>query len=626
MHYARWKYFVIAIVLFICGLYALPNLYPDEPAVQITSSSAGTELSQSVLDQSQSLLDSAGIAYHDSSFADNSALLRLDNSVDQLKAQEVLRQKLGDDYVVALNLAQTTPAWLTKIGAKPMKLGLDLRGGVRFVLEVDMDKALATRLETASRDVRQNLREADITVAGLKQETQGLLLHFADTTTRDKAKNALLSSMGNQFTLQSTMDDQGAALSMTYNDATINEINEYAVNQNLTTMRNRIAELGVSEALVQSQGSNRIVIELPGVQDTAQAKRVLGRTANLEFRMVAENADSYTGGIPPAGTEAFPFETLDGPLMLLNRQAIVTGDKVTNAQTGIDADSGQPEVNITLDTAGGKLMQNATASAVGKQMAVLFIENKQKVTYETDPKTGEVTEVRTPYAETKIINRANIQAVLGSSFRITGLDSSAEASELALLLRSGALAAPMYFVEERTIGPSLGQENIDKGLFSTQVGYLLVFIFMIIFYRMFGVIANIALAINLIIIVAVMSLMGSSLTLPGIAGIVLTIGMAVDANVLIFERIREELEAGTKAKSAIVSGFDRAFSSIFDANITTLLVAFILFAIGSGPIKGFAITLAIGIISSLFTAIMVTRALVQIFYGKRKNIKRLSIG
>ena len=393
----------------------------------------------------------------------------------------------------------------------------------------------------------------------------------------------------------------------------------------MTTLRNRIAELGVTEALVQSQGASRIVVELPGVQDTAEAKRVLGRTANLEFRMVAEGSENYTGGIPPAGTEAFPFETLDGPPVLLERQAIVTGDKVTNAQTGVD-ESGMPEVSITLDSAGGKLMQNATRTAVGKQMAVLFIENKQRLTYEEDATTGKTTEVRTPYAEIKVINRANIQAVLGSSFRITGLDSSAEAAELALLLRSGALAAPMYFVEERTIGPSLGQENIDKGLFSTQVGYLLVFAFMIIFYRLFGIIANIALAINVVIIISIMSILGSSLTLPGIAGIVLTIGMAVDANVLIFERIREELANGVRPKSAITAGFDRAFSSIFDANITTLLVAFILFAIGTGPIKGFAITLAIGIISSLFTAILVTRALVQIAYGKRKSIKRLSIG
>jgi preprotein translocase subunit SecD len=593
--------------------------------VQITSAAAGTQLSEGILTQSQSLLEEAGLNNHDGTFEGNSALVRLDSPVDQLKAQEVLRQNLGEDYVVALNLAQTTPQWLRDIGAKPMKLGLDLRGGVRFVLEVDMDKALEQRLTSASRDMRRELRSERIAVKGIKTEERSVVLHFADTDTRNRAQNVLQGSMGNMFSLQSSIDAQGPALILAYNDATLDEINSYAVNQNLTTLRNRIAELGVTEALVQSQGASRIVVELPGVQDTAEAKRVLGRTANLEFRMVAEDSENYMGGIPPAGTEAFPFETLDGPPVLLERQAIVTGDKVTNAQTGVD-ESGSPEVSITLDSAGGKLMQNATRTAVGKQMAVLFIENKQRITYEEDPATGETVEVRTPYAETKVINRANIQAVLGSSFRITGLDSSAEAAELALLLRSGALAAPMYFVEERTIGPSLGQENIDKGLFSTQIGYLLVFVFMIIFYRLFGVIANVALAVNVIIIIAIMSILGSSLTLPGIAGIVLTIGMAVDANVLIFERIREEIANGVRPKSAIVAGFDRAFSSIFDANITTLLVAFILFAIGTGPIKGFAITLAIGIVSSLFTAILVTRALVQIAYGKRKSIKRLSIG
>lgn len=625
MQYPAWKYVLIAIVLVISGLYAAPNLYPDEPAVQITSATAGTQLTDGILSQSQSLLKDAGINYHNGTFEGNSALVRLDNPVAQLKAQEVLRQNLGNDYVVALNLAQTTPKWLRDIGAKPMKLGLDLRGGVRFVLEVDMNKALEQRLSNAGRDVRRDLRAEKIAVKGIKSQDKSLVLHFADTQSRDRAQNILQGSMGSSFNLQSSIDQQGAALIMSYNDATLDEINSYAVSQNLTTLRNRISELGVTEALVQSQGANRIVVELPGVQDTAEAKRVLGRTANLEFRMVAKDSDNFTGGIAPAGTEAFPFKSLDGPAVLLNRQAIVTGDKVTNAQTSLD-ESGRPEVNITLDSAGGKLMQNATRTAVGEQMAVLFIENKQKVSYEKDPKTGETVETRTPYAETKVINRANIQAVLGSSFRITGLDSNAEAAELALLLRSGALAAPMYFVEERTIGPSLGQDNIDKGLFSTQVGYLLVFAFMIIFYRLFGVIANLALAVNVIIIVAVMSILGSSLTLPGIAGIVLTIGMAVDANVLIFERIREELANGVRPKSAITAGFDRAFSSIFDANITTLLVAFILFAIGTGPIKGFAITLAIGIISSLFTAILVTRALIQIAYGNRKSIKRLSIG
>ena len=625
MHYPAWKYILIAVVLFISGIYALPNLYPDEPAVQITGASAGTQLTQDVLTQAEGLLTQAGLNHHNGRFENNSALLRLSNAEDQLKAQEVLRRDLGEQYVIALNLAQTTPEWLRNLGAAPMKLGLDLRGGVRFVLEVDMAKALEQRLATASQDVRRTLRGEQIPVQSLRITDNGMVLTFVNTDDRGRAQSVLQNQVGADFALRPFADTEGAALELTYTDAKIQEINEYAVGQNLTTLRNRINELGVAEALVQSQGTNRIVVELPGVQDTAEAKRVLGRTANLEFRMVSEQDMNYAGGIPPAGTEAFAFGSLDGQPMLLERQAIITGERVQGAQSGLD-ENGRPQVNITLDTAGGRLMQNATRTAVGKQMAVLFIENKQKVSFQEDSATGELVEVRTPYTESRIINRATIQAVLGSSFVITGLDSDAEAGELALLLRSGALAAPMYFVEERTIGPSLGQDNIDKGLFSTQVGYLLVFLWMIVFYRAFGVIANIALAFNVIIMVAIMSILGSSLTLPGIAGIVLTIGMAVDANVLIFERIREEFANGARAKSAIVSGFDRAFSSIFDANITTLLIAFILFAIGTGPIKGFAITLAIGIISSLFTAILVTRAMIQIWYGHRKNLTKLSIG
>lgn len=625
MHYPAWKYILIAVVLFISGIYALPNLYPDEPAVQITGASAGTQLTQDVLTQAEGLLTQAGLNHHNGRFENNSALLRLSNAEDQLKAQEVLRRDLGEQYVIALNLAQTTPEWLRNLGAAPMKLGLDLRGGVRFVLEVDMAKALEQRLATASQDVRRTLRGEQIPGQSLRITDNGMVLTFVNTDDRGRAQSVLQNQVGADFALRPFADTEGAALELTYTDAKIQEINEYAVGQNLTTLRNRINELGVAEALVQSQGTNRIVVELPGVQDTAEAKRVLGRTANLEFRMVSEQDMNYAGGIPPAGTEAFAFGSLDGQPMLLERQAIITGERVQGAQSGLD-ENGRPQVNITLDTAGGRLMQNATRTAVGKQMAVLFIENKQKVSFQEDSATGELVEVRTPYTESRIINRATIQAVLGSSFVITGLDSDAEAGELALLLRSGALAAPMYFVEERTIGPSLGQDNIDKGLFSTQVGYLLVFLWMIVFYRAFGVIANIALAFNVIIMVAIMSILGSSLTLPGIAGIVLTIGMAVDANVLIFERIREEFANGARAKSAIVSGFDRAFSSIFDANITTLLIAFILFAIGTGPIKGFAITLAIGIISSLFTAILVTRAMIQIWYGYRKNLTKLSIG
>ncbi|WP_323842827.1 protein translocase subunit SecD [Moraxella sp. Pampa] len=624
MQYPAWKYILIAVVLVVSGLYALPNLYPDEPAVQITGASAGVQLTEDVLTQSEALLDKAKLAHHDGSFANNSALVRLKTAEDQLKAQEVLRRELGDNYVVALNLAQTTPEWLRNIGAKPMKLGLDLRGGVRFVLEVDMAKALEQRLATASQDVRRALRGEKIAIKSLRTTENGMMLIFDGSETRNRAQNTLQANLANEFVLRPLADIEGDALELTYTEARLKEINEYAVGQNLTTLRNRINELGVAEALVQSQGNNRIVVELPGVQDTAEAKRVLGRTANLEFRMVSEAAD-YAGGIAPAGTEAFPFGDLNGPPILLNRQAIVTGEKVQGAQAGLD-ENGQPQVAINLDTAGGRLMQNATRTSVGKQMAVLFIENKQKISYEADVVTGEIKEVRTPFTETRVINRATINAVLGSSFVITGLDSTAEADELALLLRSGALAAPMYFVEERTIGPSLGQDNINKGLLASQIGYLLVFLWMIVFYRACGVIANIALAFNIIMLAAIMSILGSSLTLPGIAGIVLTMGMAVDANVLIFERIREELDAGVRPKSAITAGFDRAFSSIFDGQITTLIVAVILFIIGTGPIKGFAITLAIGIVTSLFTAITVTRALMQLWYGYRKNLAKISIG
>lgn len=611
-------------MLIISTIYALPNLYPDEPAVQITGTSAGATLNTEVLTQSQTLLEKAGLSHHGGNIENNAVLIRLNNAEDQLKAQEILRKNLGENYVIALNLAQTTPDWLKQVGAKPMKLGLDLRGGVRFVLEVDMSKALEQRLSTASQEVRDTLRKEKLSSKSTKTIEDGLVLTFDDADSRDKAQRAL-QGMSNQFDLRPLVSPEGPILQITYNQTTLTQINQDAVSQNLTTLRNRINELGVAEALVQSQGSNRIVVELPGVQDTAEAKRVLGRTANLEFRMVSDEAQNFTGGIAPAGTEAFPFETLDGPPILLSRQAIVTGDKVQSAQADVD-ENGRPRVAIDLNTAGGRLMQNATRTSVGKQMAVLFIENKQKISYQTDETTGETKEVRTPYAEKRVINRATIQAVLGSSFVITGLDSMAEASELALLLRSGALAAPMYFVEERTIGPSLGQENIDKGLFASQIGYLLVFLWMVVFYRACGVIANIALAFNIVMLAAVMSIIGASLTLPGIAGIVLTMGMAVDANVLIFERIREEMAAGAKAKSAILAGFDRAFTSIIDANLTTLLVAFILFVIGTGPIKGFAVTLAIGIITSLFTAIIVTRALMQIWYGYRKNLTKLSIG
>lgn len=633
MRYPAWKYLLILVVLVISTLYALPSLYPDEPAVQISGAKAGTQIDQTVVQKAEQILKAANISSHDNSFTNNAALLRLDTSEAQLKAKEVLRRDLGEDYVVALNLAPTTPEWLQKIGAKPMKLGLDLRGGVHFLLEVDMDKAISQRMETSATDLRRQFRDNKIKFNNLALNNNTITVQFANTTDRDAAADFLRRN-GNEFTQQALASTDGALLKLNYTDVRRQEIQSYAVNQNLTTLRNRINELGVAEALVQTQGSNRIVVELPGVQDTAEAKRVLGRTANLEFRLVSDSNDQYidpyTGKyndqpLPP-GTEVFAFESLDsGRQLLLQRNRILTGERVQNASSGFSQDSGGAEVNITLDTAGGKLMADATRNAVGKRMAVLFIENKQKISYVTDPATGTQTEVRTPYTESVVINAATIQAVLGSQFRITGLDSPQEAAELALMLRAGALSAPMYFVEERVVGPSLGQENIDAGVLSTQIGFILVAIWMVVFFRLFGVIANFALVFNLAMILTVMSWLGASLTLPGIAGIVIGIGMAVDANVLICERIREEMLWGASPKQAIVAGYDRAYNTIFDSNLTTFIVAFILFAIGTGPIKGFAVTLMIGIVCSMFTAITVTRAIVQLIYGKRRNLTKLSI-
>lgn len=633
MRYPAWKYILILVVLVISTLYALPSLYPDEPAVQISGAKAGTVIDQTVIQKAEQILKSENITSHDNTFTNNAALLRLSGSEAQLKAKDALSQGLGDNYTVALNLAPTTPEWLQKIGAKPMKLGLDLRGGVHFLLEVDMDKAIAQRMETSATDLRREFRDNKIKFNSLSLSNNAISIQFANNDDRATAMDFLRRD-GNKYTQQAIATDTGSTLKLIYNDTTKQEIQSYALNQNLTTLRNRINELGVAEALVQTQGSNRIVVELPGVQDTAEAKRVLGRTANLEFRLVSDlndqYIDRYTGkynGQPtPPGTEVFAYESLDsGKELLLNRNRILTGERVQNASSGFSQDSGGAEVNITLDTAGGKLMADATRTAVGKRMAVLFIENKQKISTVTDPVTGAQTEVRTPYSESVVINAATIQAVLGSQFRITGLDSPQEAAELALMLRAGALAAPMYFVEERVVGPSLGQENIEKGVTSTIVGFALVALWMVVFFRLFGLIADFALVINLAMILTVMSWIGASLSLPGIAGIVITIGMAVDANVLICERIREEMRWGASPKQAIIAGYDRAYNTIFDSNLTTFLVAFILFAIGTGPIKGFAVTLMIGIVCSMFTAITVTRGIIQLIYGKKRNLKKLSI-
>ena len=617
--YPLWKYLLIVVVLALGLIYATPNLYPDDPAIQISGASSTQTIEQTDLDLIEQALASAGLQTKGSELGSNgrSGLVRLVNRSDQLGAQDVVRDALGRDYVVAQNLAPTTPEWLMNIGAGPMTLGLDLSGGVHFLLQVDMDKALETRVNVYQSEVRGLMRTEKLRYRSLP--AQGTTLQFGFANEEDlSAARRLIGKQYPQFALNSVERGDQQVLQLTLTEAEISNIREYAVQQNLTTVRNRVNELGVAEPLVQRQGANRIVVELPGVQDTAEAKRVLGKTANLEFRLAAEP------DAPAATTETFEYRGSSGrPPAQVERSLIITGDQVTDAQSNYD-ENGRPQVNIKLDSHGGELMNRATRSNIGRGMAVLFIEQREisrTVTQEVDGVEQQV-EIPAFVEEKSIISLATIQSALGNQFRITGLDSPAEASELALLLRAGGLAAPMHFVEERTIGPSLGAENIAKGVTATQVGFALVLIFMVLVYRAFGVFAGIALTFNLVLLLALMSLLGATLTLPGIAGIVLTLGMAVDANVLIFSRIKEEVANGISPQRAVHEGYDKAFSAIIDGNLTTLLVGVILFAMGSGPIKGFAVTLSLGILTSMFSAIMVTRAMVNLSVGGR-DIKKL---
>ena len=607
--YPLWKSLLIIVSLALGGLYALPNLYPDDLAIQISGARSATVIDEQVLDEAVYALDQAGLSAKDVELTTKNVLVRVTNSESQLQSKAVLSDALGDKYVTALNLAPTTPDWLTNLGAGPMKLGLDLRGGVHFLLEVDMVQAVAQRLDVYVSEIKSSLRAEKLRYRAVSREADGSLrIKFMDSEVRDQARSQLKSSYG-EFLMSA--EDEGSAyyLLVSLNESTVREIEDYAVNQNLTTLRNRVNELGVAEPLVQRQGRNRIVVQLPGVQDTAAAKRVLGATANLEFRLEAKP------GAARVATEEFTFRSNPNRKATLEKGLIISGTSVSNAQSNFD-ETGSSQVNIDLDSQGGKLMNRITRNAVKRRMAVVFVEHKSRIkVVEVD---GQLVDQRQSYVEKSIISLATIQTALGNSFRITGLDGAGEASELALLLRAGSLAAPMYFVEERTVGPSLGQENIDLGLTSVQIGLALVVVFMLAFYGVFGVIANVALAFNLLLVAAVMSLLGFTLSLPGIAGVVLTVGMAVDANVLIFSRIKEELRAGMAPQSAIHAGYERAFSTIFDANITTLLVAIILYAVGTGPVKGFAVTLSIGIVTSMFTAVMVSRAMVNGIYGGRK--------
>ncbi|MEF9901381.1 MAG: protein translocase subunit SecD [Pseudomonas sp.] len=615
--YPLWKYALILAVLAIGFIYSAPNLYPDDPAVQVSGASTALQVTQADLDRASKALVDAGIQVKAASLGEKGkgALLRLTKQEDQLPAKDVVRKALGDDYVVALNLAPTTPQWLRNLGASPMKLGLDLSGGVHFLLEVDMDKAMSARLKVYEGEVKSLLRKERVRYRSLPQLDGGIQLGFSDDASREQARSLIRKNF-NDFELTTTERNGLSVLRLAITPAKVAEIREYSIKQNLTTVRNRVNELGVAEPLVQRQGANRIVVELPGVQDTAEAKRILGKTANLEFRLGAEP------GASKATTETFEFRE-GGRSAAVERGLIITGDQVTDAQASFD-EQGRPQVNIRLDGHGGELMSRATRSNVGRSMAVIFIEQRPTTRYVKQMVDGVEKDVpvQTFTEEKKIISLATIQSPLGSQFRITGLNGQGESSELALLLRAGGLAAPMYFAEERTIGPSLGADNITKGIDASLWGMLFVSLFIMAIYRFFGLIATIALAGNMVMLLALMSLLGATLTLPGIAGIVLTMGMAVDANVLIFSRIREELANGMSVQRAIHEGFNRAYTAIVDANLTTLLVGGILFAMGTGPVKGFAVTMSLGIFTSMFTAVMVTRAMVNLTCGGR-DIKKL---
>tara|TARA_B100000427_G_scaffold229701_1_gene192919 strand:+ start:319 stop:2157 length:1839 start_codon:yes stop_codon:yes gene_type:complete len=603
--FKTWQIGLIYSVLIIGIIFAMPNFYPTKPALQVAFGASASVLNKNITQEIASELESKEIGFEKIELNENSLKIIFNDVEDQLAGRRTLAEYSDGDFIIALNSEPSTPEWLRSIGGKPVNLGLDLAGGIHFLLEVDTERYSEERLSSEGASLVEEFLSRNINSSYSSTENE-IKLSFTNSNNLDQAREYL--NQNNFITTGSkyAIIQSGNNINLQYTDEYLSEIVDYAVEQNLVALRNRVNELGVSEPIVQRQGRSRIVVELPGVQDSTSAKKIIGKTANLEFRLEARPNDSFLR------KEQFPFKSQSGRTAFLEKVIILTGDNVTNAQSGFD-ENGRPQVNINLDIDGGRAMQNATKDNIGRNLGVLLIEEKTKTYFdENDNVTQEKETVR------QIISNATIQDVLGTSFRITGLGSSQESSELALLLRAGALAAPMTFVEEQTIGPTLGQENIEKGVNSVIIGFILVFIFMLIRYRLFGLSANIALMSNLILVTAIMSAVGATLTLPGIAGIVLTVGMAVDANVLIFARISEELKAHIDPQNAIKNGFSKAFSTIMDANITTLLVALILYAIGTGPIKGFAVTLSIGIVTSIFTAILVTRSLVNFIYGYRR--------
>jgi preprotein translocase subunit SecD len=612
-----WKYLLVLAVVAIGLLYASPNLYGRDPAIQV-SGAKGADVDLSVVDKVNAILEKNNVTAKSTILEDGQILVRLKNVEEQLKAHDLLRDSLSDDYISAINMAPAQPAWLKAVGGNPMKLGLDLSGGVHFTMEIDMATAVDNQLEQMEQDFRSDLREEKLRYRSVRRVAGSDRMRVEMRTEADK--DAAESFLETRYPLNVYIDDSSndKAFFATMSEQKLKEIRDYAIKQNETIIRNRINQIGVAEPNVQRQGAERIIVQLPGIQDTARAKEILGATATLEFREVDENADisAAAQGRIPAGTEM--IMSRDGYPVVLKKRIILEGSHITGAQSGAD-EYQRPQVSITLDSKGGAKMNAFTKRAIGKRMATVFIEYKPSGKKDADGKA------LPPIKVEEVINVATIQARLDRSFRITGIDNPAEAHNLSLLLRAGALVAPIQIVEERTVGPSLGQENIEAGMTAVALGFAFVLVFMLVYYKGFGMVANLALAANLVLIVGVMSLIpGATLTLPGIAGIVLTVGMAVDANVLIFERIREELADGRSPQQAIHFGYDSAFSTIFDANITTLIAAIILFAVGTGPIAGFAVTLAIGILTSMFTAIVGTRAVINLFVGG-KRIDKLSI-
>ena len=613
--YGIWKYLLILFVLGFGIVYSLPNLYAPDPAVQISYTSSSQSADTFLVERVEEVIKDENISTK-IELENDYVLIRTDTYQNQLKLKDILSKNLVNDVVIALNLAPTTPRWLMDIGANPMKLGLDLRGGVHFLMQVDTETALKNRQNGTLQDLRIRFREEKIRYnQALVQDNSSILLKFNNIESKEKAEE-FINDNYTQFNLP-LLSNENNSLVLSLSDLEIDQIESDAIDQNLTTLRNRVNELGVSEPIVQRQGKKRIVVQLPGIQDTAEAKNILGKTATLEFHLEAQM------DTPRSRKTSYPYRNGLGAPAFLQDSIILGGDQVATAQASFD-ENGLPQVNITLDGEGGSKMHRATRGNIGKRLGVLFVEQKTRTIYERNAE-GKQIPVQESYEVKEIISLATIRAALGTTFRITGLDSPSESSELALLLRAGALAAPMTFVEERTVGPSLGADNIQAGVFSMQLGLLLVLGFILFYYRIFGIAASLALTFNIVLLVAIMSILSATLTLPGIAGIVLTVGMAVDANVLIFSRIREELKRGREPLEAIDAVYNRGFLTIWDSNVPTLIVAVILLSYGTGPVKGFAITLSIGIITSMFTAIMGTRAFVNLIYGSKKNLERISI-